>query len=590
MKRIAKSKLFIISGCIIGLSALSFTGINLYKSNLESKIRLLGSSVADEVVSDISQTLTHSGSTIKVYDSTGLNILNISNSNNLKGVYISEQQASLFNLTGDNLYNSVLSKCNVDISEELAGIKNPLSFLVNSEDIIFSEIKNKLTPVNAISYLLSISDFGELGKGIENASLRLYNKDVKSLTLEQLELLSYFYNTDKNFDEIVLDNGYSVTQLNKLGVIYNSKQNYSNLSEIIENEISSLLGDTEYQNLSVKVSINSKQQRELQSLIDNTLAENIDLSSSDTYSLDSSVAVIDSNTGYITAFVPSRKQPNDSNIIVKFNNSILLGDFTYSRDLIQSGSSKNTLVSVEDENGVSSYFGLDEVTVMHLKSSSVDLGSIETTQNVIQSYQSFTETDTKMVLEILDENGKVLYTAPNQTKNVTVQSELFDDLYLNESKSIIETKVSNIGTIYMSVGKNYGISLYVGSVASGYTKQIENPDKLIADIINICNTYYATTNDLEVILSENAAAVISQNQVKNFEILKSEIDSKMTELTNVNIISVDTRKQFETLYSELSDFLLRYKPYLNNDTYNSIVLQQEQIRRNKSSSILENLT
>lgn len=594
-----KFKVAIIIFMVVLIAGIGW--LQLYRYTIKQKISD-NISALESKVSEVSQTLSYSGEQSVVYDNNN-EVLFSMNLGGASGVKLSQSQAEIFRDKVVDPY-SLLAR-GLDLNDDIV-LKNVsddyitslLLKTINYNDMLYSYLEDNISEIDALSYVASIGEFGELGSGMAVASYSLYSKEYSELTKEQFKLLCTSFSSNGGFEDVI--DSFSTTVsidkeelLNELKVTYNGASFYNGLRDFILEELKRVLSSSaeepvklsEFGKLRIKTSINSKLQKELQLYLDNAMRDEIDLSTTGKYAMDASIVCADASSNYIIAYIPSRVQPDNQYTTVDIDYTGMVKDFEYVRNQIASGKTSKSLISVKDANGVSNYIGLDKIFRAHNIPGSD--GAEAVTGDILDVLDLGTGGEASVLLEVMDSDGNSIYTATGSKSVDLLNDLLLQELMFDGSLSSYVYEKPN-GSIHFAMGKSFSIAMYAGSNAVGYNEKIaeDKVTEIMSNICNSCQKYYKVSNDLSTNDFSQTVGRTTVSLDENYNILKQDLNSRLQSLNNLRITTSKDRSTFEDYYDQLTVYLSDMSTYLPASVNQQLKAEQERIRRNKSEQLL----
>lgn len=453
-------------------------------------------------------------------------------------------------------------------------------------------LEARKTEEDLVKYLTTIAHYGQVN-GLENAAVEYFNRDLAHLTSWQVDFLMYAYNQD-TADTMAYLTSVGMTQ-EQLDFVRANVRNAA-FEAMLRVEVQKLpavqMSETSY---TIKLSISAAQQQAVQAAIDNSMKQYIDIASNGSYVVNASVAVLNNQTGLITAYVPGRTSSAKNPEEFEMNTAAWSNNFAaLIQRVAQPGQTRYSLQTVKLPNGDTTFRGTGQQWEAQEMATGVSNSS--TAIDVLQQLKVMVLSSTpSLIQQVKDLNGQTVYEAPGPqiqpANNNTVLKlrQCFTEDGVEQSNMLSSILKLSSGVVCFEMTYDYTVVVLLGTGVIGGempTTQRDSLDAAVASIEESVRGFFPTPKTLMYARTENMASEFTATYDTNYELLAEGLGEKFEKLDAMPINSVDTRKAFETEYERLSAELSSLEDFVSSKDYAWLVEDLYEIRQAKAEVIL----
>lgn len=441
-----------------------------------------------------------------------------------------------------------------------------------------------------LKYLAITSTYGADFKGIVNATNGYFGTDIDKLTDEQIDFLIYtFRNESVDLEQYFADTN---TNEQRLGLILYSAERSALRNYIIE-ELNSIDGiDISKENYLVKLTISTQQSSILQSIVDNSMRQLIDLNSDGSYAYDCSVAVVDKATGYIRAFIPGRTSSKKSNKVFSMNTLNFLPNFSaLIGELSKDSTFGFSLKEITTPKGDKEIKSLKELYEQGLLSSGTNYGLYDSIALMKLLYGEMQGScNLSMVHQVTTMEGKSLYISdtdsPLECNNYRI-CQFFSDEE-NTETNFGETYYLDTGYVSFYSTADYTVLVLAGCGALGgsvgdTSRQVL--ESTVMEILAATSKFYPTPI-VKLWSMDSLTEEIAECYLTNESYVRNLFEEKFTILSSIEINSYINRTKFEDLYEELSKFLDYYQTFVSAECSTELLQTLQSLRVERMEALV----
>lgn len=459
-------------------------------------------------------------------------------------------------------------------------------------ECLVSQLQSRKTDEDLVKYLTTIGNYGGVN-GLENAAVEYFNRDLGHLTSWQIDFLMYVYGKDTADITAYLTSA-GMTQ-EQLDFMQDSVRNDA-YETILRKEVQKLsqiqMSQSSY---TIRLSLSAAQQQAVQASVDSAMKAYIDLSSSGTFVVNASVAVLDNQTGLITAYVPGRTSSAKVQEEFEMNSGTWSSNFTQliSR-LAQPGQTKYSLQTVKLPNGDYTFKSTGQQWEGQELGSGVS-GSNTAIDVLDQLKVMVLSSSPSLIQQVKDLNGQTVYEAPGPefqpAGNTTVLKlrQFFAEDGVDQATTLSSRLVMSSGVVCFEMTKEYTVIALIGTgVISGDVPADERSSLLdVFDAISQgVRTFFPTPKNLLYARTEGVANEFTATYEANHEMLSEGLGEKFKSLEGMEINSVESRKNFELEYEKLSAELKSLEAFVSKQNYAELENELYEIRQARAEVIL----
>lgn len=456
-----------------------------------------------------------------------------------------------------------------------------------------SLLETEVSETDLLRYLSTDVMYGGV-RGLENAAITYFNREATKLSSYQYDFLLYCFGASSvDTVEYLAATGLSADQL----AFKRTDISYMALETMLREELLNIpdvkVGLHSYM---IKLSLSAAHQQSLQSCVDNVMKSYIGLAADGSYVVNTSVALMDNKTGFVTAYVPGRTVSTDYDEEFSMNIGLWFDNFDKLVALVApSGSTKFTLQEIVSTNGERSYSSADELWDKQTLANGV--AKNKTAIDVLQKIKvMMMSSSTSMIQQVKKTDGTLVYKADapvfQPSNNVTVlklRSCFADDFA--ETTNVIGSALSmSTGVVGFEMTNNYTIVVLVGSGAVGSVLSNENRNNAastVTAIMDTARTFFAEPTSPIYVETEGVKNELAATYEHNYNMLMEDLERKFEELAAIEVVSTDTRKAFESAYEKLSLELTKLAKYISAERFNELGIRLYTIRQERAAAILK---
>lgn len=441
-------------------------------------------------------------------------------------------------------------------------------------------------------YLTTIAVYGGT-QGLENAAVEYFNRDVAHLTSWQVDFLMYAYGLE-TADIVAYLTSVGMTQ-EQLDFVRTNVRNAA-LEAILRNEIQKLgtvaMSTNSY---TIRLSLSAPQQQAVQSSVDDSMKSFIDLTSNGSYVVNASVAVLDNQTGLITAYVPGRTSSAKVQEEFQMNTGAWGNNFSaLIARIAKSGQTRYSLQTVMLPNGDTTFKSTEQQWDAQELATGVSDSS--TAIDVLQQLKVMVLSSApSLIQQVKDLNGQVVYEAPGPeiqpASNNTVLKlrQCFTEDGADQAATLSSVVKLPSGVICFEMTRYYTTVVLLGTGVISGDVETSQRDTLLTAVEAIekdVRGFFPTPKALMYARTEGVANELSLTYEANFELLSEGLGEKLKALEAMEINSVETRKAFEQEYEKLSTELKSLESFVSKKNHAELVEDLYEIRQARAEVIL----
>ena len=467
------------------------------------------------------------------------------------------------------------------------------NLMSNKTDYFFerfvSLLSSQKSEEDLVRYLTTIANYGRV-IGLENAAVEYFSKDLAHLTSWQVNFLMFAYkNEDVDVMSYLTSAGMTQEQLD----FVRSDARNAAFEAMLRAEIQKLgalqMSENSY---TIKLSTSAAQQQAVQSSIDSAMKQYIDLASNGSYVVNASVAVLNNQTGLITAYVPGRSSTTEE---FQMNTGAWANNFgaLISR-VAQPGQTQYSLQTVRLPNGDTTFKGTGQQWLDQELATGVSNSS--TAVDILQQLKVMVLSSTpSLIQQVKDLGGQVVYEAPGPqiqpANNNTVLKlrQCFTEQGSEQTTMLSSVVKLSSGVVAFEMTSDYTVVILLGTGVIGgsmSTDQRNGLDSVIATVEESVRAFFPTPKTLMYARTEAMADEFAATYEANYQLLEKELGEQFEKLDAMVINSVDSRKAFETEYERLSAELKSLESFVSRQNYAQLVEDLYEIRQAKAEVIL----
>lgn len=467
--------------------------------------------------------------------------------------------------------------------------------------VVAAYLDSAYTAEELLRYCASAGSYGGVS-GVVTAVEQWFNKGLDELSSNQLSYLVYaFNNTEASWDDFKKNNpdltdGAETAE--DFGFSQVGGDRYWLLKERVAEELSDIVGDDLKSNdYTVKLEIDAALQGKLQEALDSGLKTSITLGADGQTVLDGTVGVVNPSTGFIVALVGGRSV-NTVAREFKLNTASLIGDYVAAGEEFAKDASLSyaTLMPYETSAGTTDYAPLYSLVVNDQLSLINVTPTIETTCTLDEllnfGTSLYTDTEPRLVRQVLDDNGAVIYTAApatdtsNTTPNPDLRALLNGDVAGTKCNYLQDSEVGSVLGLFTS---EYVVGTLVGTNTTGYTMEYSDLDLSATTALTLSKLvgeYYPRTPE-QIDATGAVYKKVLDSFNSNSTVVSDAVDAWVAELEGLEINSVGTRSTFESLYLQYASQLQGYAGLVSSDLLAELQGKLDAIRIARSSDLLK---
>lgn len=466
--------------------------------------------------------------------------------------------------------------------------------------VIGAGLEAKFSADELFTYIISASRFGNI-RGLLSASENWFSKTLDQLTQYQQEYLVYaFRNVSASWDD------FSATKPDSTGGAKTAEEfgfvdggdPYWLLRRAVQEELVQALGTTELSGeYQVRLKINPRIQRDIQSTLDNGMASSITLTSTGQTVLDGTVMIVDTHTGYIVALVGGRSRNTIANQLT-FNAASNVGVYNAAREILAGDSSLTyaSLLAYDTLSGQQEWGTLGGLTAngqLNL------LGATPVVENQVTLGELagfmtglYLNQGPRFIEQIQTANGQTVYTATAvlDTSDMNTNPDMRCLLTGNtEAQYVDYQQTTGAGVALATASSEFIVAGLYGTSAQGYSLSDSDYNMCINTAMNVVSTAlkHFPVEPTTVDPNGKVAAKLATSQEKNSEFITQLIDSWEKELREMPINSVQTREEFEYAYSYYTSIVPTYAGVVSSEKLTELTAKLEAVRTDRADELLK---
>lgn len=466
--------------------------------------------------------------------------------------------------------------------------------------VIGAGLETKFSAEDLFTYIVSASMFGNT-RGLLSASENWFSKTLDQISQYQQEYLVYaFRNVGASWDD------FSATKSDSTGGAKTAEEfgfadggdPYWLMRRAVQEELAQALGTTqltgEYQ---VRLKINPRIQKDIQSALDNGMASSITLTSTGQTVLDGTIMVVDTHTGYIVALVGGRSRNTIANQLV-FNTPSTVGVYNAAKDILANDSTLTyaSLLSYDTLSGQKEWGTLGGLTasgqlnllgVAPVVENQVTLGEVAGFMTGLYLNQG-----PRFIEQIQTTGGQTVYTATAamDTSGMNTNPDMRCLLTGNPDAQYVDYQQNaGAGVALATASSECIVAGLYGTSAQGYSLSDSDYNMCLNTALNVVSTAlkHFPVEPTTVDSSGKVAAKVAATQEKNSEFVAELIGGWEKELREMPINSVQTREEFEYAYSYYTSVAPTYEGVISSEKLTELITKLEAVRTDRADELLK---